>query len=89
MVPTGQWRNSDEMSEIKNNNLHLLEKTDVPRCYFSRLDTEDVNLQLHYFRDASEAGYGTTSYLRIEYADSWHDSMCLCDREVTQRTHKD
>ena len=66
-----------------------MEKTDVPRCYFSRLDTEDVNLQLHYFRDASEAGYGTTSYLRIDYVDRWHDWMCLCDREVTQRTHKD
>ena len=52
-------------------NLHLLEEIDVPRCYFSRLDTKGVKLQLHHFCDAFEAGYGTASYLRIEYADGF------------------
>ena len=49
--------------------LPLLENVSVPRCYFSRLDHEGVRLQLHHFCDASEAGYGTASYLRIEYLD--------------------
>ena len=47
--------------------LPLLEDISVPRCYFSRPDHEGVRLQLHHFCDASEAGYGTASYLRIEY----------------------
>ena len=33
MVPTDQWRSSDQMSDIKKNSLHLLEKTDVPIFY--------------------------------------------------------
>ena len=52
-------------------NLHLLKEINVPRCYFSRLDTEGVKLQLHHFCDASEVGYGTVSYLRIEYVDGF------------------
>lgn len=51
------------------NNLHLLKEISVPRYYFSRLDTESVKLQLHHFCDASEVGYGSASYPRIEYAD--------------------
>ena len=53
------------------NNLHLLKEINVPRCYFSRLDTKGVKLQLHHFCDASEVGYGTASYLRVEYADGF------------------
>lgn len=37
--------------------------------YFSLQDHEEVSLQLHHFCDASEDGYGTASYLRIEYPD--------------------
>ena len=49
--------------------LPLLENLSIPRCYFSRLEHEGVKLQLHHFCDASEVGYGTASYLRIEYSD--------------------
>ena len=49
--------------------LPLLENLSVLRCYFSRLDHEGVRLQLHHFCDTSEAGYGTASYLRVEYPD--------------------
>lgn len=57
--------------EKGKSNLHLLKEINVPRCYFSHLDTEGVKLQLHYFCDASEVGYGTASYLRIEYVDGF------------------
>ena len=51
------------------NNLPLLANVEVPRCYFSRRDHEGATLQLHHFCDASEVGYGTSSYLRITYPD--------------------
>ena len=47
--------------------LSLLDNMTVPRCYFSRLDHNDTKLQLHHFCDASELGYGTASYLRIDF----------------------
>ena len=50
-------------------NLPLLASVKVPRCYFSRSDHEGATLQLHHFCDASEVGYGTTTYLRIAYPD--------------------
>ena len=28
-------------------------------------------MKLHHFRDASESGYGTVSYLRLEYLDGF------------------
>ena len=52
-------------------NLHLLKEINVPRCYFSRQETEGVKLQLYHFCDASEVGYGIASYLRIEYVDGF------------------
>lgn len=52
-------------------NLHLLKEINVPRCYFGRLDTEGVKIQLHHFCDASKVGYGTASCLRIEYLDGF------------------
>ena len=52
------------------NALPLLENLSIPRCYFSRPHHEGVKLQLHHFADASEVGYGTASYLRIEYSDA-------------------
>ena len=65
-IPMGPNRsvepNSDKMSEIKQQFAYL---GDVPRCYFGCLDTEGVDMQLHYFCDASEIGYGTASYLRL------------------------
>ena len=46
-----------------------LEDMTIPRCYFSRPDHGSAILQLHHFCDASEVGYGTVTYLRIEYPD--------------------
>ena len=41
----------------------------VPRCYFGNPDHEGSSLELHNLSDASEAGYGSVSYLRITYPD--------------------
>lgn len=50
-------------------NLPLLARVKVPRCYCSRTDHEGATLQLHHFCDASEVGYGTATYLQIAYPD--------------------
>ena len=81
MEPTNQWGDFDEMGEMEEqslfflffwkNNLHLLKEINVPHCYLSRLDTEGVKLQLHHFCDTSEVGYGTASYLCIEYVNGF------------------
>ena len=47
--------------------LPLMARFEVPRCFFGRNDHKDCVIQLHHFCDASEVGYGTASYLRIEY----------------------
>ena len=47
--------------------LHFLSDVTVPRCYFSKLEHEGSTLEVHNFSDASEAGYGSVSYLRIAY----------------------
>ena len=62
-------------------NLHLFEKTDVPRYCASTLDYEGAELQLHHFCDTSEAGYITACFLHIEYAVG-----TKCHRELTQHT---
>lgn len=41
----------------------LLVNISVPRCYKPTGFGETVFNQLHYFADASEAGYGTVSYM--------------------------
>ena len=50
-------------------NLRFLSDVTVPRCYFGNPDHEGSSLALHNFSDASEAGYGSVSYLRITYPD--------------------
>ena len=50
-------------------NLRFLSDITVPRCYFGNPDHEGSSLELHNFSDASEAGYGSVSYLRITYPD--------------------
>ena len=59
--------------------LPLLENLSIPRCSFSRLHHEGVRLQLHHFCDASEAGYGTASYLRVEYPDGLKECAFVTD----------
>ena len=51
------------------NNLPLLAYVRIPRCHFTRTNHEKGTLQLHHFCDASEVGYGTSTYLRIVYQD--------------------
>jgi len=60
--------------------LPLLENVSIPRCYFSRLGHEGVRLQLHHFCDASEIGYGTATYLHIEYPDAMTECSFLTGR---------
>ena len=50
-------------------NLRFLSDITVPRCYFGNPDHKGSSLELHNFSDASEAGYGSVSYLRITYPD--------------------
>ena len=55
--------------------LETLSDTKVPRCvkrkHFRKIDS----IQLHYFSDASEEGYGVGSYLRI--VDSQGNIACI------------
>ena len=50
--------------------LPSLSQLRIPRSYILQDgDPQDCKLQLHVFLDASEAGYGASSYLRAEYPD--------------------
>ena len=57
-----------------------LENFRIPRCYFSERNHEHANLQLHHFCDASEDGYGTVSYLRIQYPDGRTESSFVAKK---------
>ena len=46
----------------------------IPRCYKPDGFEELTSIQLHHFCDASEIGYGTVSYLRLENDDG--DKHC-------------
>ena len=72
-------------------NLTVLNHVTIPRCCFPGGCLRDATFQLHHFSDASEVGYGTVSYLRIETVDGRVDcsfimakslpplySSCLC-----------
>ena len=51
-----------------NAQLPSLSELRIPRCYFPPdCDTSEYKLQLHLFSDASEVGYGVSSYLRTEF----------------------
>ncbi|KAL9979135.1 hypothetical protein ACROYT_G016750 [Oculina patagonica] len=50
--------------------LPSLSQLRIPRSYFlPDDDPRECKLQLHVFSDASEVGYGTSSYLRVENTD--------------------
>ena len=50
-----QWRNE----------LLLLESPKIPRCYKPEEFGDPKVVELHHFSDASQAGYGQCSYLRL------------------------
>ena len=57
-------------SRAWNTELPLLSELSIPRSYFlSDGNPRQCKLQLHVFSDASEIGYGASSYLRSEYPD--------------------
>ena len=47
------------------NELHELEKLKIPRCYKPEGFGEIKTVEVHHFSDASLAGYGQCSYLRL------------------------
>ena len=66
-----QWDEQiDERSAYEwlkwKNNLLTLENVTVPRCYKPKDFGKNITYSLHHFSDASESGYGQTSYLRME-----------------------
>ena len=53
-----------------NTQLLLFSELSIPRSYFlSGDDLRQCKLQLHVFSDASEIGYGASSFLRSEHPD--------------------
>ena len=46
--------------------LHGLRDVSLPRCYLPDGFGKPLVIQLHHFSDASQAGYGQCSYLRLE-----------------------
>ena len=64
--------NDDFLSKWRlwNAQLPALSELRIPRCYYpSDADLFGCKLQLHLFSDASEIGYGVSSYLWMEYPD--------------------
>lgn len=46
-----------------------IEELAIPRCLVPIDFGDDVQMELHHFADASSAGYGVVSYLRIQNSD--------------------
>ena len=46
--------------------LDQLEKISIPRCYKPANFGKIVHASIHHFSDASDSGYGTASYLRLQ-----------------------
>ncbi|PIK56299.1 hypothetical protein BSL78_06781 [Apostichopus japonicus] len=44
--------------------LPILERLKIPRCLKPKEFGKVVNIQMHYFADASQEGYGTATYMR-------------------------
>jgi len=69
-----QWR--DE--------LRLLEDLKIPRCYKPEEFGDPKVVELHHFSDASQAGYGQCSYLRLlNESDQAHCSLVVGKSRVT------
>ena len=70
-----QWRNE----------LRLLEGLKIPRCYKPEEFGDPKVVELHHFSDASQAGYGQCSYLRLlNESDQAHCSLVMGKSRVTQ-----
>ncbi len=60
------WSYSWEHSrwEEWKNGLQMLKEVAIPQCYHPQHFGKIVRVELHHFSDASNAGYGSCSYLR-------------------------
>lgn len=65
-----QW--SDWLQELQK-----VAEFKVDRCLKPKDFVDPVTAQLHHFSDASEVGYGTASYLRLEKAHKVHVAFLL------------
>ena len=69
-----QWRND----------LRLLESLKIPRCYKPEEFGDPKVVELHHFSDASQAGYGQCSYLRLlNESHQAHCSLVMGKSRVT------
>ncbi len=65
------------------NNVVLLAKLSIPRCYVPVDFGEIKVVELHNFSDASESGYGQCSYLRlVDHLGQIHCSLVLAKSRV-------
>ncbi|GAA6075658.1 uncharacterized protein LOC101886044, partial [Tachysurus ichikawai] len=48
------------------NGLQRLKEVAIPRCYHPNAFNKIIRTELHHFSDASNAGYGVCSYLRLK-----------------------
>ncbi len=65
-----QW--SDWLSDLQRMSAFTVERCIKPHDFGT-----SVTAQIHHFCDASQAGYGTVSYLRLEDGDNVHVSFLV------------
>ena len=63
--------------------LHHLEHIKIPRCFKAGLVGEPTEIQLHFFSDASEIGYGAIGYLRFVTDQMIHVAFVMGKSRVT------
>ena len=69
-----QWRNE----------LQLLQSCNIPRCYKPKEFGEIKSVELHYFADASQDGYGQCTYIRmVNGAGQIHCALVMAKSRVT------
>ncbi len=63
--------------------LQKLKEVAIPRCYHPNAFDEIIRMELHHFSDASNAGYGSCSYLRFKSDKSKvHCSLVMAKARV-------
>ena len=64
--------------------LKSLKSLQIPRCYYPQeFNASTSKMELHHFSDASLAGYGTSTYLRVQdQQDNAHCSLIMAKAQV-------